>query len=540
MARGTLYGGRWKTGGGLGQGGQGHVFRATDTSGQLEGEFALKRILNPERRERFHNEIEATKHLSHPNIIKLIDHSALDSAGAGDEQRSFLVMPIAEGGDLSDRSRLGIYTGSTEAVLKVAQQAASALEVAHAAGVIHRDVKPQNILFTGKGHDIWISDFGICLIRGRERPTETGEVVGPHGFMAPELEHGGKLEVTAAADVYSLGKVIFYMFSDGIVVPRETVDDERYDQLFEVSDRTQRLRFLLGRMISPLPQRLKSMADVLRELQALQDWERNAHVPLISEAGLAGIQELRRRSHKVRQINQNNDTVRESEKRALDAVKESFLAWLEPELTIAAASFGNDDNIEAKAGKIGEAGRGFEDLVWTGSNTAYVPITALELRLQLAENNFRQLHRLRVQLVAGPKEITTARAGVLGTPEPEPVPQTVQDHRLAMIPRYFQSVLGEGTLITGGRPARQGFFTRRSMRGGLRGHVALPPRDGAPTLRGFRAARVTTGFHPEFIQCTPFRLSEWLTVRETLRSALKEAIDIFIDFVVSGATDIGP
>jgi serine/threonine protein kinase len=196
MARGTLYGGRWKIGDGLGQGGQSHVFRAIDSSGQLQGEFALKRILNRERRDRFYNEIEATKNLSHPNIIKLIDHSGLDSASFDDEGRAFLVMPIAEGGDLSDRSRLTICAGSTEAVLKVAHQAASALEIAHAAGVIHRDVKPQNVLFTGKGHDIWVSDFGICLIRGRERPTETGEVVGPRGFMAPELEHGGELEVT--------------------------------------------------------------------------------------------------------------------------------------------------------------------------------------------------------------------------------------------------------------------------------------------------------------------------------------------------------
>ena len=66
------------------------------------------------------------------------------------------------------------------------------------------------------------------------------------------------MEVTTAADVYSLGKVMFYMFSGGTVVPRETVHDQRYDKLFATSERTHRLRFLLGRMISPLPQRLKT------------------------------------------------------------------------------------------------------------------------------------------------------------------------------------------------------------------------------------------------------------------------------------------
>jgi serine/threonine protein kinase len=77
MSKGTLYGGRWKTGNGLGEGGQSHVFRAMDTTNQLSGEFALKRVRNPERHERFRNEIDATKMLSHPNIIRLIDHSAL-------------------------------------------------------------------------------------------------------------------------------------------------------------------------------------------------------------------------------------------------------------------------------------------------------------------------------------------------------------------------------------------------------------------------------------------------------------------------------
>ena len=89
------YGGRWKTGDGLGQGGQGHVFRAVDITGRLTGEFALK-VLNPERHDRFCNEIEAIKRLSHPNIINLIDHSALSETTLG-EDRAFLVMLIAEG-----------------------------------------------------------------------------------------------------------------------------------------------------------------------------------------------------------------------------------------------------------------------------------------------------------------------------------------------------------------------------------------------------------------------------------------------------------
>ena len=86
-------------------------------------------------------------------------------------------MPIARGGDLSAPGRLALYKGSVDAVLQVAAQIASALRVAHKAEIIHRDVKPGNILFTGNGHKSWLSDFGICLIREAPRVTDTPEIV---------------------------------------------------------------------------------------------------------------------------------------------------------------------------------------------------------------------------------------------------------------------------------------------------------------------------------------------------------------------------
>jgi serine/threonine protein kinase len=216
MAMAKLYGGRWQIIEGqlLGHGGQGTVFRVKDISNKHEGEFALKRVPDITRRERFRREIDAIKRLTdpvtkeaHPNIISLIDHSALDETS--DAERQFLVMPIAKGGDLGVPGRVSLYKDSIDGVLQVAKQVAIALSAAHAAKIIHRDVKPQNILFTGNGHETWLSDFGICLIREAPRITETPEVMGPRAFMAPELEDGGQLDVTPAVDIYSLGKVIY-------------------------------------------------------------------------------------------------------------------------------------------------------------------------------------------------------------------------------------------------------------------------------------------------------------------------------------------
>src|SRR5258708_27547445 len=148
------YGGRWQIvdGAPLGSGGQGTVFRVTDITMQYEGEFALKRIPDTSRRDRFRREVEAIKQLTHPNVIPLIDHSALDETDNPEKQ--FLVMPIAQGGDLDSPGRLQLYKGSIDGVLQVAKQVTAALVAAYAAKIVHRDVKPKNILFTGIAHDL--------------------------------------------------------------------------------------------------------------------------------------------------------------------------------------------------------------------------------------------------------------------------------------------------------------------------------------------------------------------------------------------------
>jgi serine/threonine protein kinase len=119
------YGDRWEMidAPRLGKGGQGEVFRVRDITGHLEGEFALKRVPNIIRRQRFRHEVEAIKLLTDPEkhgmnsgVVPLIDHSALDDIDDGAKQ--FLVMPIARGGDLSNPDRLALYIDSIDAIAK--------------------------------------------------------------------------------------------------------------------------------------------------------------------------------------------------------------------------------------------------------------------------------------------------------------------------------------------------------------------------------------------------------------------------------------
>ncbi len=188
---GKVYGERWEIRETLGRGGQADVFRVDDLSGREVSPSVLKRILNAKRRSRFVGEVKACKKLSHPNIITVVDHSALDSDETSPE-RMYLVMPWMAAGDLEKRAA-HCLPGSVDSTLLVAAALASGLAHAHSHGVIHRDVKPANILFAKDDHVPVLSDFGICLLRDDARLTETGEVVGPRAFIAPELEDGGSL-----------------------------------------------------------------------------------------------------------------------------------------------------------------------------------------------------------------------------------------------------------------------------------------------------------------------------------------------------------
>jgi Tol biopolymer transport system component/tRNA A-37 threonylcarbamoyl transferase component Bud32 len=160
----------------------------------------LSAVLGPER---FLKEIELTASLQHPHILPLFDSGSADGL-------LYYVMPFVEGESLRARLDRESPLPIADAV-RIATEVADALEYAHERGVIHRDVKPENILLQG-GHWL-VSDFGIALAvqqAGNERLTQTGLSVGTPQYVAPE-QAAGERSITGRADVYALGSVTYEM-----------------------------------------------------------------------------------------------------------------------------------------------------------------------------------------------------------------------------------------------------------------------------------------------------------------------------------------
>ncbi|MEO8621047.1 MAG: protein kinase [bacterium] len=202
----------------IGRGGMGVVYRAHDN--RYERTVAIK-VLREEigsgiSAARFNREIRIEARLQHPNIVPVHEWGERDGL-------VFCVMPLVEGESLRARLDREKQLGINDAI-RIAREVASALAYAHQQGVVHRDVKPENILLSS-GHAM-ITDFGVARVLGSvtgEAVTETGFAVGTVSYMSPE-QAAGDSGVDARSDIYALGCVLYEMLGGsppfGIATPR--------------------------------------------------------------------------------------------------------------------------------------------------------------------------------------------------------------------------------------------------------------------------------------------------------------------------------
>lgn len=203
--KGYLLGERYKILDTLGEGGMANVYLAEDII--LQRKVAVKVLRLDLQKEsqtlaRFQREALATSELSHPNIVSVLDVGT-------DDGLPYMVMEYVDGPDLKDyileNSPLDLHE-----VIRIMDQILSAMNLAHKHNVIHRDLKPQNILMDKRGN-IKIADFGIAVALNQSSVTQTNSVMGSVHYMSPEQTRGGL--VTKQSDIYSLGIILYELIT---------------------------------------------------------------------------------------------------------------------------------------------------------------------------------------------------------------------------------------------------------------------------------------------------------------------------------------
>jgi len=194
----------------IGRGGMGVIYRARQRYSRRI--VALKRVLayqaeSPEALVRFRRETEAIAKLDHPNILPIYE------VGQGEDGLPFFSMKFASGGSLRDAAER--LRGRPDECVRLVAKVAQAIDYAHGQGILHRDLNPGNILLDDRGEPL-VSDFGLAKWLTKSGDvTRTYTTFGTPGYIAPEQAENAAGDLIPAADVYSLGAILFYLLTGG-------------------------------------------------------------------------------------------------------------------------------------------------------------------------------------------------------------------------------------------------------------------------------------------------------------------------------------
>ena len=250
----TLADGRYTLDAEVGVGGMGSVFRAIDHhAGTIRAVKLLSPGLarSPMVRERFRREAEILARLQHPNIVRV--HAFEDEGGV-----AYLVMDYVDGGSLKDWV---VRNGPMPPRMAcgVLLEVCSALEATHAAGIVHRDVKPANLLIA-PDTSCRVVDFGIARLDTPSNLTRQGVKMGTIGFMAPEQQLSAH-DVDHRADIFGLGATLYALLTGQVPADMERALERHYDLLPEP------VAYLVTKATFPLPeQRYDSIQALARVL----------------------------------------------------------------------------------------------------------------------------------------------------------------------------------------------------------------------------------------------------------------------------------
>lgn len=265
MRAGTLIAGRYRLTQPLGAGSMGQVWRARDE--RLQRDVAVKVVdlasaSGPVSPQQVQREVLATARLNHPSIVTTFD-------GGVESHLAYLVMELLDGESLAERLRRGPLP--VEQAVAVAAEVGRALEATHLIGVVHRDIKPGNVMLLDRGR-VKVLDFGIARLAGDPTEAPGSPVVGTAAYMAPE--HAAGQPVGPPSDVYALGCLIVAMLAGRPPFLGATTYDVAEQQVHGTPPRLCSLRpdapapldALVARMLAKSPSARPDAATVVREL----------------------------------------------------------------------------------------------------------------------------------------------------------------------------------------------------------------------------------------------------------------------------------